>query len=708
MTINKIYGKLRRYNKNNYISLFFCNMMSVVLVTSYALIYLSPTVQTILPAGGDSRKQGTMIFASAIIGCAIFTIYAASLFYRYKSRETGIFLALGADKNWLRKIIFSDVIILSAASCSAGLLISMPISFLIWKIFQLVIVDTKEMTYQFGWMGLLLGIIFSVFASICIFILGIRFIGRTDIINILNEHRKSETIPKVKRWYGIAGILLIAAGFFLGFILPSLLISLYEFYLPSVWNGFYILAVLGIYKLMVYVVVQAKRGKHPGRYYKNIISTSMMRFMGRQTVKNMCVIILLIFGGLFAIFYTPVIITGIQDNIKNNPYDFSYTYEMRINQIKGAELEKMAEAYDVAFTDFHELASIDIIADGNQWYYPTSGQAYSEYVEKYAYKRFYKASDLEKLTGETMALEKGEYKTIVSSEYSKLDGESGCILTHPVSGESHKYINKGNAVFNGNLITNNNIEDIFVMNDQDYDAYEKTLPIENKYTTIIFNVPQWEVCYDFASALKNEIIRRTPKDAAVASGYDHYMKAAAEAAGEIYFMDESYPPGVGTLELSPENSNLYAMWRYYPTFKPLQQQDSIKNMAVFFMLFIYIGIICFAAIGIISYTRGITIAINYSQVFKDLKCLGADRKYISFCIKSQLKKIFFYPFVVGSIIIYLFTALIFVTNDALNKITVSERHALMIDFLIILCIGIYIFAVYRLTYRKFTAIIENS
>ena len=38
-------------------ALSFCNFISLMLITAYSGMMFSPTVQTILPDGGDSRKQ---------------------------------------------------------------------------------------------------------------------------------------------------------------------------------------------------------------------------------------------------------------------------------------------------------------------------------------------------------------------------------------------------------------------------------------------------------------------------------------------------------------------------------------------------------------------------------------------------------------------------------------------------------------------------
>lgn len=696
MHLYSIYAKLRRHHWKDYITLFFCIILSVVLVTSYALVYFSPTVQMILPDGGDSRKQAVMIFAVSVIGCGMFTVYASTLFFQSKSMETGIFLALGANKKNLRKMIFSDVAAVTLAGCLAGIMLSLPVSWGIWNLFRLVIVDTREMAYRFGFWGLLIGIIFCAAVALCIFLLGMNFIKRTNIIDIINENRKSEPVREVRGWYGLAGMLLAAAGLLLGYVFPMFLFDKSNYYLPGIWNAVYGLSVIGIYMLMVYVVSHNKRGNHPERYYKNIIPISMMRFLGKQTVKNMCVIILLVFGALFAVFYLPVTLTAVEDGIQTSLYDFSYTYEQRIDQVDQQSLYGLAEKHGINIKNYRELEAIDIIIDGKSWGDIKNGKVEVIYQEKLCYGVFYRASDFAKAAGEDLDLKQGEYALITDAESKDRKGSDITILTDPVTQERLKISYAGNITYNGNIMWT---EGLYVLNDRDFDAYYGHLPVENKYRTVMFDVDDWKESYDFGKELKDEIITRTPKDVAVFRFHDRYLKQSAEEKGEVYFMDITNPPGEGSLELSPMNSQLSISWKYYPYFKVLMKQDTMKNMAVFLMLFVYIGIICFASVGIICYTRGITIAVNYKQVFVDLKKLGADKKYICRCIQSQLKKIFFYPYLVGCILCFAFTYLIFLSND--SYLSAAELHAFGVDILIGMALGLYIAGIYGLTFCKF-------
>lgn len=703
MTMNKLYGKLRSHNKKNYVMLVFCIILSVMLITSYGLIYFSPTVQVILPTGGDSRKMADMVFAAAILGCGIFTVYAGSLFYKYKSREMGIFMALGAPKEKLRKVLFTDLILVILLSCAAGLVAAFPIARGIWGLFQAAIIDTREMTYHIGWTGVAVGVVFSVFVCVSIFLMAVRFLARTNIIEVLNDARISEPVKDVKSYYLPLGIGMIIVGFLVSYYGYSVTEKLIGYRIRGVWNIFYLLCVAGVYLLMVYIVVHAKRGRHPEKYYKNIISTSMMRFMGRQTVRNMCVIVLLVFGGLFTVNYVPVISATVQETVKSMEKDFLFTYPSKDQQITKQEIEKLAEEHRVSIKDYYEMSGISLILDGTTDITDKRGKVTEIYEKQLWSTMFYKASDIEQIVGKKVDVKQGRFRRIVRSSRA-VDGErEKIIVTDPVTLQETPFQYDGYVMMYNSLIRSvfdgNNI----VLNDKDYDSYFSHLDMNYKYQTVSFNVTDWEASYKFASELKNQIIQRTPKENAVVADYDWFAAKKNEEQGKSYFMNEEYPPGVGSLKLSPDNSQLSSTWRYYPDFRVLQDQDMIKNMAVMLMLFIYIAIVCMAAVGIIAYTRGLSIAMNYRQIFVDLRRLGANRNYILFCIKGQLRKVFFYPFLVGVVLCTFFILMIFMANDGV--VSHSEMTAFGIDLLIYAGIFGYIYVVYYAAFSKFKKIV---
>lgn len=359
----EVYSHLRRQNRKQYTLLAGCCLISVLLITAYACIMRAPTVLSILPEGGDSRKQAMMIFVLAVIGCGVFTTYAASLFFRHKSREIGVFMALGASRRQLRGLLERELALLSVSSCAAGTVLGAPLAWLIWQAFRLLIVDTEEMVLRFDPKSFLFSLAFSAFVMIMLYVMCVRFIRRTNIIDIVQESHKSEPIRNVPKWYGPVGIALLLFGGFIGYMSSSFFILILHWYPPEGLTAvFYLPALIGLYMILLHTVVNGWGGKK--RQYKDLISTSMMKFQGRQTVRNMLVMTLLIAGAYFASFYTPMMGVGAMLGYDQRPVD--YLYRWRDDQsIPGeAEVRAMAEESGVTVKDFAEVPLICLAVYG--------------------------------------------------------------------------------------------------------------------------------------------------------------------------------------------------------------------------------------------------------------------------------------------------------------------------------------------------------
>ena len=130
MTLSKIFAKLRKYNKKNYYQLKFCIAFAVMLIASFISMVLNPAIQNARPSGGDSRRMVYMIFAVAIIGCTIFIVYATRLFLRYRSREIGVFLALGAEKKQLSKALYAELSKMGAVYSFVGIILGCIVAYI--------------------------------------------------------------------------------------------------------------------------------------------------------------------------------------------------------------------------------------------------------------------------------------------------------------------------------------------------------------------------------------------------------------------------------------------------------------------------------------------------------------------------------------------------------------------------------------------------
>ena len=200
-TFSQVYAVLRRKNAGQYALLAGCNFFSVLLITAYICMMRSPTILAILPEGGDSRKQVMMIFVLAVIGCAVFTTYAAELFFRQKSRETGVFLALGVSRKQLKSELRKDLSVLSLCSCVAGAVLGSPLAWAIWTLFRVFLVNSEEMSLSFDPACYLLALVFAIYVIGMLFFRGGRFVRRQLRARFVEAERRG-------RGTGYRGLLL--------------------------------------------------------------------------------------------------------------------------------------------------------------------------------------------------------------------------------------------------------------------------------------------------------------------------------------------------------------------------------------------------------------------------------------------------------------------------------------------------------------------
>src|SRR5699024_5319259 len=196
------------------------------------------------------------------------------------------------------------------------------------------------------------------------------------------ESHKSEPIREVKRWYGPVGILLAVLGAAAGYLMPSFFVRVLHWYAPSVVDAIlYLPALLGLYMILLHTVVNGWGG-HKKRW-KNIISTSMMRFQGRQTVRNMLVMTLLIAGAYFASFYAPMLSTSSAYSIDERPIDFEYHWRGDQHLPQRNEVETMAMEQNVTITSWAQQNAAYLGTDGTYSVEKDNGALGTTYTTEY-------------------------------------------------------------------------------------------------------------------------------------------------------------------------------------------------------------------------------------------------------------------------------------------------------------------------------------
>lgn len=702
MKLTSLLKKLRRVNSRQYKQFWLCVTFANLLVASFFGVLFSDFIQKALPKGGDSRKQIYLIFGIAVIGCFIFVLYAMGLFLRYKSKEIGIFLALGTEKKRLSGALLKEIFSLGLSATVVGIIVGNLLALGIGKIIEMINIAPYLSSFMVSVQGMLYAAVFAILVFVCILIMTLSFMKRSNVMEIINEQRKCEPIKKqVTGKYLVSGITLLIAGIFLAYVLPTLWANIFKQYLSGLFSLFYSLCIIGIYRILVYSIVVHKRGRNPQKYYKNIISYGMLKFQGISMVRNMSLIVLLIIGALFAAFYLPSNMMEGNNFADKNPVDVSYRIPEAVSGLSQEEVLNLADDFDVKIEHYREIEFIELLSSGiNRDNVDDNGRIIEKYEKQAYYRQFVSDKELNDAMGTNLTVKDGTYKMIRSEDmdesvffaFDDLD-----YVKNQDSGFDKKLRYDGTVEFN-ELIVENGWDTFarYVISEKDYQELKTGISPDHTIRQVLFNVTNVEESYEFSKQLFKEYCNNASDSMKVLLFYDSFMEQQAMEAGEEYYDGER-------IELQPEHPEIDLNWKYEPYFKVLFQKNMLLQYAIQFLLFAFVAIVMLASIGIIAFTRSQTIGLSNKQVYDDIRKLGADNSYILRCVKGQLSKVYVFPTIIGVGIIYLYQCMTYLQNDGVFHL--YEGKAALLDLGLCFIVGVYQYIGYRISLREIKRII---
>lgn len=693
MTMSSILKKLRKYNKSNYNQFEFCITFAVLLMTAMMSIAQMPIVQLVFPEGGDSRKQLYLILTVSIIGCIIFSLYAASLFLRNKTKEIGVMLALGSVKKDLIKPLNKEIIAIVLKCGLLGIVLGEVVTFIIWQGFSQFIVNKEYAVFSISVQGILWGVLFDLIIGVLILGMSTRTIKKADVISIIRAQNTREKVGEVSKKHLVVGMILIVSGIFFGFLLPKVIIYTFNRKAPGILNAVMLLSVVGAYMVIEYFVIYHKKGKNPKKYYRNLVSYGMIKFEGKQNIRNMLVVSVLCAVSIFAASYISNVSSSVVSAGKSNPYEFIMYRPLISSELNKNDIYELANKNDVTIKDYKEIEFACLSASGVERDYDDDGNVIENYKKDYSTSEFISQSEYEKITGEKINVEKGKFVRIIHKDesenfFSRYDDMD--YIEDKNSKQGMKISLQGTTV-NEYMLTNN-CENRYILNDEDYNKVASKVDDSNKVQQIIFNTANEEKSYEFAENMYVEFLKRADKE--MANPNTIYDEGAIESMG----LEGT------TIELDKNNPDLMGYWKWYPYIKTYDVKNFAQSVAVYFLVFSFISVICLAASAIMLYSRSISVASRNKDVFEDLEKLGANKKYVRKCLKQQISKLFTVPAILGVTLSMLLTGIMFVMND--GKISESEVIAYSIDSLIFIVVLIFIFAVYKYSMKKCKKILD--
>lgn len=444
--------------------------------------------------------------------------------------------------------------------------------------------------------------------------------------------------------------------------------------------------------MLLSIVGQNRKGKNRKKYYKNLVSVSLMRFSAKSTTRNMCVVVLLLFAGIFAVYYGLLYSdsAGYIDN--GTTRDYVLHYPVQEKQVTKEEIRKLAEEYSVEIQDYTEGEGANLVITYKMTDYTEDNEYVTVTREKGKTALFFSGKTYQQLTGEAPGVAPGTYKTITEAGHQ----DNIWDFTDGLSEVSNPDTGTETGLTFGGTLEYNSLSDMpepfaYVLNDKDYETLTEGIGQEWMEHLVFFDVVDPDASYPFTRALYEEYVSRATDLSAHMGNYDRWEELQAKANGEEYMYGDK-------VEMDPEDTQLLVNWRYGPQFQILNSQEWMQFVGVYVMLCLYIFIITLSTVAIMTYVRGVSVAADNREVFVSLERLGADSEYRKKVLKAQLRKIFIYPTVLGCGVGLLFSIGMNYMND--GRLTAAELRSLMIVLGISLLIFLFLWAVYQAARRK--------
>ena len=305
----------------------------------------------------DKMRGGTTLgsvlgLGAGVIGffAVLFLFYTNSFLIRRRKKEFGLYNILGMGKRNIARVLFSETLILAAVSLVFGLILGAALS----KLAELGLAYFVESDagYDFTVYPTAMG--YTVLLFVCIFLLlffkSVGQVGLSNPVELLRSESVGEKPPKANWVFGVLGIVILAAAYYISVTIEQPVAALGWFFIAvlMVIAATYLLFIAG--SVLLCRILQ----KNKRYYYKpnHFVSVSSMAYRMKRNGAGLASVCILITMVLVMIASTSCLYFGKNDVLRSQyPHDFNFTVDFdTLDEVTQENIDKTKAAID-AFMD---------------------------------------------------------------------------------------------------------------------------------------------------------------------------------------------------------------------------------------------------------------------------------------------------------------------------------------------------------------------
>lgn len=321
---------------------------------------------------GGATLGNVLGLGAGVIGffAVLFLFYTNSFLIRRRKKEFGLYNILGMGKRNIARVLFSETLILAAVSLVFGLILGAALS----KLAELGLAFFVESDAGYNFTVYPTAMGYTVLLFVCIFLLlffkSVGQVGLSNPVELLHSESVGEKPPKANWVFGILGIVLLAAAYYISVTIEQPVAALGWFFIAvlMVIAATYLLFIAG--SVLLCRILQKNK-----RYYyrkNHFVSVSSMVYRMKRNGAGLASICVLSTMVLVMILGAGSLYFGAEDSLRArypksitvttdyNPYDEKTVYSAEKADMIVSEVDNVVNDFGAALKNTERYTSATV------------------------------------------------------------------------------------------------------------------------------------------------------------------------------------------------------------------------------------------------------------------------------------------------------------------------------------------------------------
>lgn len=603
-------------NRRIYAAFFMASVFSVMVFFLYSMLLFHPSIEDRF-----IQEMAVMGMGVAEMVLYIFTLfflfYSMRAFLQARSKEFGILLHLGMEKRQLRKLIFTETMIIGMAAIGAGTFLGYLFSkFFLMIVKEMVLLPALPLYFSWEPFALTVGAFFSLFVIIST--IAPVFINTTEVVELIQGERSQQGVYQFSITRGLMGLLFLALSYVLAAFTSHAVVIGLVFLLPP-------LATLGTYFFftdslpMLMHQIRSRKKWYWNQYWLLSISEGIVRL--KENARMFFIVTLLSTVAFMSVGILASLTSFAAQYRETHPLGLVYKSEQN-NVDEQEHIELLIEELEQQQLDY-SLVKLEVLYQRSTFTKNTVSIVKLADMNALAATFDYPAWNLPQ--GEALFLPS------TASAYASLEER---IVRTTLNDAGIQVVIEGAypyALFSSYALGLNTI----ILNDADYELVEQAPTTVDRYTYYAFNIPDWRATKEIGLSIDHQITE------AFVQGTEKELRFAFENPGLNYSVIRT-------------------------------------TFSLLFFIGLLLAVVFFLAAGSFIYFRLYTSLERDRKQFEVLRRMGMTTREIKRIVNCQLIPQFFFPWGVAfahSAFAFLSLQVIW---DALAEISIAKEIVLVL------------------------------